>query len=190
MNSKSLFPAIFAVCTLLGYGLVASADEPAEPAEPEQPAATAEPEKGPKPGGSAHTFQSGKPVESWTSGAPAPDDESREERVAETEVVDNLDPVAASETTPSSGQARQEDGPRDASDRCLVNTVEAVLDVDRAGRGAELSVDAQDGVVFLTGALDDQASIDHVQKLLAGVKGVNRVDTSGLTTSATRARAK
>lgn len=175
MNSKPPVSAVFAVCALLGYGLVAAATPDA-------------PEESPKPGGSEHTLQSGKPVESWTSGAPSPDDETKEERIAETEVMDNLDPVAASQTTPSPGQerqAREASGPRDFSDRCLMNTVEAVLDVDRAGLGSELLIDSQDGVVVLTGELEDQASIDHVRKLLASVKGVNRVDTSGLTTSST-----
>lgn len=173
MNSKPLASTVFVVCALLGSSLVAAAT-------PE------EPEKDPKPGGSEHTLQSGKPIESWASGAPSPDLQTKEGRIAETEVVEKLDPVAANQTTPSAGQerqAREENEQRDSSDRCLINTVEAVLDVDREGRGSELSIDAQEGVVFLTGTLEDASSIDHVQKLLAGVKGVNRVDTSGLTTS-------
>jgi osmotically-inducible protein OsmY len=68
-----------------------------------------------------------------------------------------------------------------------VSTIEAVLDVDGAGRGSDLAIDAQDGVVSLTGTLADQASIEQIRNRVARVKGVNRVDTSGLTARGTRA---
>lgn len=171
MNSKSLLPAVFAACVLLGYGPVAFAqtEQRAEPADAEE------------------NDESKGSTESWFSGEASPQEDTAAERRAGEKIVEDLDPVAASETRPSPGQARPEDEnePRSAADRCLASTIEAVLDVDRAGRSSELSIDVQDGVVSLAGTLSDQASIDHVRNLLTRVKGVNRVDTSGVTTSGT-----
>jgi osmotically-inducible protein OsmY len=171
MNSKSLLPAVFAACVLLGYGPVAFAEteQRAEPADAEE------------------NDDSEGSKESWFSGEASPDQDTAAERRAEEQVVEGLDPVDAKDTRPSLGQAREENGneQRSAADRCLVSTIEAVLDVDREGRGSELSIDVQDGVVSLAGTLADQASIQHVRDLLTKVKGVNRVDTSGLTTSGT-----
>ena len=172
MNSKSLLPAVFAACVLLGYGPVAFAEteQRAEPADAEE------------------NDESEGSKESWFSGEASPDQDTAAERRAEGDVVEGLDPVDAQDTRPSPGQAREENGneQRSAADRCLVSTIEAVLDVDREGRASELSVDVEDGVVSLAGTLADQASIEHVRKLVAGVKGVNGVDTSGLTASGTR----
>lgn len=185
MNSKSQLLAVFAACILLGYGAVASAETP-KSAEPADTAKKADSEE---------ANESGEAPESWFSGAAAPDKDTNEDRREEEEVVDNLDPVDPDETRPSPGQVRQEqarqaEGNRGASDNCLASTIEAVLKVDRAGRDSALSVDAQGGVVTLSGTLADEASIEHVRDLVAGVNGVSRVDTSGVTTSGTRARAE
>ena len=184
MNSKSLLAAIFAACILLGYGPVAPAQ-----VEPEETEKRTEPARSDENRESEESESKGS-KESWFSGEASPDEDTAAERRAEGEVVEGLDPVDPSETRPSPGQARQEsdNDSRSAADRCLVSTIEAVLDVDRAGRASGLSVDAQDGVVSLAGTLADQASIEHVRKLVAGVKGVNGVDTSGLTTSGTASR--
>lgn len=172
MNSKSLLAAIFAACILLGYG----------------PVASAETEKRAEPAGSEEGQESKGSTESWFSGEASPDEDTAAEKRAEKEVVEDLDPVDPGETRPSPGQAGREIDPesRSAGDRCLVSTIEAVLDVDGAARGSELAIDAQGGVVSLTGALADQAAIEQVRNRIAKVKGVTRVDTSGLTASGTK----
>jgi osmotically-inducible protein OsmY len=184
MNSKSLLAAIFAACVLLAYGPVASADVASQETDKRT-----EPARSDKNRESEESESEGS-KESWFSGEASPDEDTAAERRAEQEIVEGLDPVEPGETRPSPGQARQESGneSRSAADRCLASTIEAVLNVDRAGRASGLSVDAQDGVVSLSGTLADQASIEHVRKLVAGVKGVNGVDTSGLTTSRTASR--
>ncbi|NGX16550.1 BON domain-containing protein [Wenzhouxiangella sp. XN24] len=167
MNSKSPFLAIFAACLLLAYGPVASAETETR-AEPDETEDTKEMEG------------------SWFEGSAAPERDTPAEERAEDQIIDELDPVAPGKTSPSSGQARPENEPRDADDRCLVRTIEAVVDVDSAGRSSELTIDARNGVVSLAGTLPDQASIERVRELVSGVKGVNRVDATGLTTSANR----
>lgn len=166
MNSKSPLLAVSAACVLLGLGPLAFA-ETAKRTEPANSAEKTQAEE-----------ESGEIRGSWTSGTPAPREaETPAERTAEEQVVDNLDTVDADATSPSSDQAQKaQNAPRNASDRCLVSVVEAVL-ADRAIRDSGLSIDAQDGVVSLTGTLADQASIDHVRKVVEGIKGVNRVET-------------
>lgn len=176
MNIKSLLPAVFAACVLLGYGPVASAET--------------ETEKRAEPAGADENQESEGSDESWFSGEASPDQDTAKEERAEEKVMENLDPVKPSETRPSPGQARQEKEKEthSAADRCLVSTIEAVLDVDRAGRSSELSIDVKGGVVSLTGALADQATIEQVRSRVAKVKGVTRVDISGLKTSETGPR--
>lgn len=168
MNSKSLLLAVFAACVLLGYGPVASAET--ETAKRTEPTDTTEKE------------ESGQIAGSWTSGAPSPEVDTKAERRAGEQVVDDLDTVLPSATTPSPGQAQADNSSRNASDRCLVSTVAAVL-ADRTGRDSGLAIDAQDGVVSLAGTLPDLASIEKIGTVVAGIKGVSRVDTTGLTTS-------
>ncbi len=174
MNSKSLLTVVFAACMLLGYGPVAFA----------QTDASAETEKRAEP----TEADDDQEIEgSWFEGESAPEPDTAKEQRTQDKVMEDLDPVKPSETSPSPGQTRQENEKEtfSAADRCLVSTIEAVLDVDRAGRGSELSINAKDGVVSLSGTLADQ-SIEQVRSRVARVKGVTRVDTSGLTTSATR----
>lgn len=185
MNIKALLPPVFAMCLFLAHGSVASAQNPAETEKrDEQRAEQADSDDSDDKEGLAG---------SWFEGSAAPEKETAAEERAEEEVVEELDPVEPGETTPSPGQSEAADenassnaNERNASDRCLVSTVEAVLEADRSGRSADLSVDARGGVVSLSGALPDQDSVEHVRKLIGSVKGVSRVETSGLTTSGTR----
>ena len=123
------------------------------------------------------------PKESWTGSTPDQteedvDDETESKEASE--VVQDLETVDPDKTTASGGQSRV-DPSRDAADRCLVRVVAAVLHVDGIGKDAELVVDSKDGVIVLEGELPTQEAVDHMQQLLAGVEGVNSVDTSALT---------
>lgn len=180
MNIKALLPPVFAMYLFLAPGSVAFAQNPAETDKrDEQRAEQADSDDSEDTDG----FKG-----SWFEGSAAPAKETPAEEQAGEDVVESLDPVEPDETTESSGQARPDNGQgsRSFDDRCLASTIEAVLDVDRAGRSSELTIDAQGGVVSLTGTLQDQASIEHIRDLISGVKGVNRVDTSGLTISGKR----
>lgn len=124
---------------------------------------------------------SAPPKESWTGSTP---DEPKEDVVAEDserrEAVKDLETVDPGETTASADQSRA-DPSRNAADRCLVRVVEAVLHADRIGKDAELTVDSREGVIVLEGELPNREAVDHVQQLVAGLEGVNGVDTSALT---------
>lgn len=167
MNIKSVFPAIFAACILLGYG----------------PVAFAETEQRAEPAGADDSDE----IEgSWFEGAAAPEPDTAAEERAEDKIVEELEPVDPSETRPSPGQAQaSETEPRSAADRCLISTIEAVLDVDREGRSSDVSIDVQGGVVSLRGTLADQAAVEQARTRIERVKGVTRVDASGLTASRT-----
>ena len=124
---------------------------------------------------------SAPPKESWTgSTSDAPKEDVVTEASERSEAVKDLETVDPDETTASGGQSRV-DPSRDAADRCLVRVVAAVLHVDGIGKDAELVVDSKDGVIVLEGELPTQEAVDHMQQLLAGVEGVNSVDTSALT---------
>ena len=127
---------------------------------------------------------SAPPKESWTGSTPdQPEAEgvnAGTDSTAGREIVQDIDTVDPAKTSPSAGQSRV-DPSRDAADRCLVRVVEAVLHVDGIGKDAELVVDSKDGVIVLEGELPTQEAVDHMQQLLAGVEGVNSVDTSALT---------
>lgn len=134
-----------------------------------------------------------EPTESWTSKTP---DESEKEVVDEVkdardrrEAVQDIETVDPDETTASDGQSRA-DPSRDAADRCLIRVVKAVLHADKIAKDADLAVDSKDGVIILEGELPTQEDVDHVQQLVAGVEGVNSVDTSSLTGPEAAARAE
>ena len=133
-----------------------------------------------------------EPAESWTSKTPEESEkevdegtDARERR----EAVQDIETVDPDETTASDDQSRA-DPSRDAGDRCLVRTVEAVLHADKIGKDAELAVDSKDGVIILEGELPSQKDVDHVQRLVAAVEGVNSVDSSRLTGPEAAARAE
>ncbi|HUG97701.1 MAG TPA: BON domain-containing protein [Gammaproteobacteria bacterium] len=134
---------------------------------------------------------SAPPAESWTGKTPEKSEQevdAKEDARDSREVVKDLETVEPSETTASDDQ-RRVDPSRSADDRCLVRAVEAVLHADKIGKNAELAVDSKDGVIMLEGELPSQGDVDHVQQLVAGVEGVNSVDTSRLTGPEAAARA-
>lgn len=67
------------------------------------------------------------------------------------------------------------------SDSWITTKVKSTIYADSLSQGYEVSVKTLDGVVALTGTLENQAAIDHVKDIAAKVKGVKSVDTSALT---------
>lgn len=131
-----------------------------------------------------------EPTESWTSKTPEKSEEEVDEGTdarERKEAVKDIETVDPEDTTASAGQSRV-DPSRDAADRCLVRVVEAVLQVDKISKDAELTVDSKGGVIMLEGELPNQEAVDHVQQLLADLEGVNSVDISGVTRPEAAAR--
>jgi hyperosmotically inducible periplasmic protein len=75
---------------------------------------------------------------------------------------------------------RSAEASRIASDTWITTKVKSMLLADSVGQGLEISVDTRDGVVTLTGALEDENDLEHVKDIAAEVEGVRNVDTRGL----------
>lgn len=68
-----------------------------------------------------------------------------------------------------------------ASDTWITTKVKSELLADSLAKGFDVNVETKNGVVALEGTLQDQAAIDHVTRLAAGVERVASVDASALT---------
>jgi hyperosmotically inducible periplasmic protein len=81
-------------------------------------------------------------------------------------------------TPTSSGQVAEAE--RVASDTWITTKVKSVLLADDISKGFDVNVDTRNGVVVLTGALNNEDAIAHVRDIAADVEGVKSVDTSNL----------
>lgn len=72
---------------------------------------------------------------------------------------------------------------RIASDTWITTKVKSMLLADDISKGFDVKVDTRDGVVVLTGALNNEDAIKHVRDIAADVEGVKSVDTSNLKVS-------
>lgn len=68
------------------------------------------------------------------------------------------------------------------SDTWITTKVKTLMLADSDAKGFDVDVETRSGVVILKGSLRDQAAVDHVKQIAAGVEGVKRVDATGLTT--------
>lgn len=66
------------------------------------------------------------------------------------------------------------------SDAWITTKVKSELLADSLSKGFEINVNTVEGVVSLDGKVKDLASVNHVQQIAQGVKGVTKVDTTGL----------
>ena len=66
------------------------------------------------------------------------------------------------------------------SDAWITTKVKSELLADSLSKGFEIHVNTVEGVVSLDGKVKDLASVNHVQQIAQGVKGVTKVDTTGL----------
>jgi osmotically-inducible protein OsmY len=108
------------------------------------------------------------------------------EKVAGVKAVTNqisVDAPAASASKPSD-QAQDNADDAAASDAKLASRVtQALLDASPA-YGHKLTVQAHDGMVSLSGTLDDPDALPRVRELVGRVEGVRGVDTSALQSGA------
>lgn len=73
------------------------------------------------------------------------------------------------------------------SDAWITTKVKSELLADSLSKGFEINVNTVEGVVSLDGKVKDLASVNHVQQIAQGVKGITKVDTTGLMLEEARA---
>lgn len=100
--------------------------------------------------------------------------ETAAQSVAGVTRVDNRLSIDSRDLTVASAQQAM-------SDTWITTKVKAELLADRDAKGLKINVDTKDGVVTLEGTVADQDAIEHIKDIAAGVEGVKRVETSGLT---------
>ena len=81
------------------------------------------------------------------------------------------------------GDGRDSDQPVD--DTWITTKVKSSLLADSDVAGLDVEVETLNGVVTLTGQVDEQAQIDHAARIARDIEGVTDVRTSGLTVDAT-----
>lgn len=81
-------------------------------------------------------------------------------------------------TPTTSGQVAEAE--RVASDTWITTKVKSMLLADDISKGFDVNVDTRNGVVALSGALNNEDAIAHVRDIAADVEGVKSVDTSNL----------
>lgn len=72
------------------------------------------------------------------------------------------------------------------SDTWITTKVKSSLLADSEAEGFDIDVETIDGVVTLTGELDDGDAVRHAEEIAAGVDGVKSVNVTALTISALR----
>jgi len=89
--------------------------------------------------------------------------------------------AALAETAKDQTSMAVDTAERVASDTWITTKVKSALLADSSAKGFDVSVKTTNGVVALEGAVKDQAAIDHVRQIAAGVEHVASVDTSAMT---------
>jgi hyperosmotically inducible protein len=64
----------------------------------------------------------------------------------------------------------------EVDDNTLVNTIESALKADPEVRRLDIRVEAHNGTVMLSGAVDNQTQMDRVNMLTWMVEGIKKVD--------------
>lgn len=72
------------------------------------------------------------------------------------------------------------DSSQPASDAWITTKVKADLMVTKGVPGLALNVDTENGVVSLSGEVDSRQEADRAVEVARGIKGVRRVDSSGI----------
>ena len=88
---------------------------------------------------------------------------------------------AAADDAKASMERTEKKTEKAVSDSWITTKVKSELLANSASKGLKVHVKTKNGVVWLKGNLPTQDSIDLVKMIAGKVKGVNSVDTSGLT---------
>lgn len=99
-----------------------------------------------------------------------------------------MDRPADQRTTMDRAQDRADQAGEAMSDTWITTQVQSQLLADDTARGFDVDVETQQGVVILSGQVDDQAAVDHIRAIAEDVEGVRSVDASGLTVGAQQRR--
>ncbi|MEZ0471060.1 BON domain-containing protein [Luteimonas salinilitoris] len=76
----------------------------------------------------------------------------------------------------------QMDSEQPVDDTWITTKVKSSLLADTDVAGLEIDVETVNGVVTLSGSVDDEAQIEEARRIAADIDGVAEVDASGLTT--------
>ena len=90
----------------------------------------------------------------------------------------SLATAAQAPATPNGETAMHSDQP--ISDTWITTKVKSELATTKDVSSMKISVDTVDGVVFLTGVVDNAASAERAAAAAKTVKGVKKVDSTGL----------
>lgn len=82
------------------------------------------------------------------------------------------------------GDGRDSDQPVD--DTWITTKVKSSLLADNDVAGLDIEVETLNGVVTLSGQVDEQAQIDHATRIARDIEGVTNVQTAALTVSTDR----
>ena len=82
------------------------------------------------------------------------------------------------------GDGRDSDQPVD--DTWITTKVKSSLLADTDVAGLDIEVETLNGVVTLSGEVDEQAQIDHATRITRDIEGVTRVETAALTVGTDR----
>ncbi len=95
----------------------------------------------------------------------------------------DLNILSAAVTVPPAAQEMAQSAERAISDSVITAKVKSELLADSVGKGLDVSVTTDHGVVTLRGNLANPDAINHVKDIAEKVAGVKSVDTSGLSSS-------
>ena len=87
---------------------------------------------------------------------------------------------AAQEDTGGKDKMLERESSQPVDDTWITTKVKADLLATSDVSGLELNVETVEGVVSLTGDVDTQAEADRAVAVAKGIKGVTRVDSSGI----------
>lgn len=125
-----------------------------------------------------------------TLGGSAPDSEAKSAAGSLAQSVDGVKSVDNQINTPSLADtvAAKSDRAikktrRAASDTWLTTKVKSKLLADAGTKSLDIGVKTRNGVVVLSGTVDNQESAEHAEAVARQVKGVKSVDTSALRSS-------
>jgi hyperosmotically inducible periplasmic protein len=109
--------------------------------------------------------------------------DAAEER-AEQQAVPPVGPVAADADADRMGDGNRSDQPVD--DTWITTKVKSSLLADNDVSGLAIEVETVNGVVTLSGQVDQQSQIEHATRIARDIEGVSRVETSALTVNPNR----
>lgn len=92
------------------------------------------------------------------------------------------------QSEPQKKQAAEADSSQPVNDTWITTKVKSSLLADDDVSGLDIEVDTVDGVVFLTGNVDNRTQIEEAKRIAKDIDGVSRVDATKLQVSSSAQR--